>query len=592
MPTVFHPEHSPLDRVFSAETRYIIPAYQRSYAWQALGKSDKNNQINQMWEDLWSFFRDNREDKEYFLGSMVIIEKKRREFEVVDGQQRLTSLILLFTAMRCFLERCLTLTGQQALTEELRLFAESGVEKLKRFVYNEQGLGLAPTLKVRIERSAGYDFDGVLNLAAKCKPIASVASLDAQHREVAERYFRNRDYFREQIEREFSTGGTMQVEQARLFDAFFRFLQTRVAIVTIRTEDFETAFSIFEILNNRGLPLTNKDLLRNFVINELDRVGAGGAEKWYALEEDYALTEGFMTRWVESINAAQQRYVAFNAIKDIYERKYADGPLASRIEKFIGDFERDLGHYTVIVERDRRVQDLDMRFRVEFIMNLGNAGYSTNLLLALFRAYGYDGNTPPPEMLGLVRAYQRHALHVLLEPRRRFSSTPVYQAIRFLNEGKPDLARGCFALDAGEQQQLVDRISGPLDNEAGKLLVAAYLWHTFATDEDVVQQSLQYEKATLEHIIPVAPAKGSNWERDFSPQFRAAHTNTLGNMTLLTAPINSRAKNSDFSKKKTVYARTHLGITRALAELPGIDEAYVAQRHERLVQGVRVFLGL
>lgn len=592
MPTVFDPKHSALDGIFSAESRYIIPDYQRPYAWQALGKSDKNNQINQMWEDLWGFFQDNQDDKEYFLGSMVIIEKSLRTFEVVDGQQRLTSLILLFTAMRCFLEHCLTLTGQQALTGEVRRFAERGIEKLERFVYNEQGFGLAPELKVRIERSAGYDFDGILNLAAECKPVESIASIDAQHREVAERYFRNRDYFRSQIEREFLADGTLDAERAHSFDGFFRFLQTRVAIVTIKTTDFETAFSIFEILNNRGLPLTNKDLLRNFVISELNKVGGNGAERWYALEEDYALTEGFLTRWVESVNAAQQRYVAFNAIKDIYARKYSDGPVSSRVEKFLEDFELDLKYYTLIVESDRRISDLDMRRRVEFIMNLGNAGYSTNLLLALFRAYGYEGGAPQPEMLELVRAYQRHALHVLLVPRRRFSSTTVYQAVRSLNDGRPDLARNCFTLDAGEQQQLVELIAGGLDNASGKLLVAAYLWHMFTTEEDVVQQTLQYDKATLEHIIPVSPAKGSNWYRDFSQQFRALHTYKLGNMTLLTAPINSRAKNSDFSKKQSVYARTHLGITRELAALPGITETYIAERHERLVKGVRAFLGL
>lgn len=592
MPTVFDPKHSALDGIFSAESRYIIPDYQRPYAWQALGKSDKNNQINQMWEDLWGFFQDNQDDKEYFLGSMVIIEKNLRTFEVVDGQQRLTSLVLLFTAMRCFLEHCLTLTGQQALTEEVRRFAESGIEKLKRFVYNEQGFGLAPELKVRVERSAGYDFDAILNLAAECKPSESVSNIDPQQREVAERYFRNRDYFRDQIERKFLDGGTLGVEQARLFDGFFRFLQTRVAIVTIKTTDFETAFSIFEILNNRGLPLTNKDLLRNFVISELDKVSGNGAERWYALEEDYALTESFLTRWVESVNAAQQRYVAFNAIKDIYKRKYANGPVSSRIEKFLEDFELDLKYYTLIVESDRRISDLDMRRRVELIMNLGNAGYSTNLLLALFRLYDYDGGTPEHDMLEIVRAYQRHALHVLLEPRRRFSSSTVYRAINDLNLGLYEGARDWFALNEKEQQQLVERIAGPLDNASGKLLVAAYLWHTFTTDEDVVQQSLQYDKATLEHIIPVSPAKGSNWHRDFSQQFRETHTYRLGNMTLLTAPINSRAKNFDFSKKQPVYARTHLGITRELAALPGITEAYIAERHERLVKGVRAFLGL
>lgn len=72
------------------------------------------------------------------------------------------------------------------------------------------------------------------------------------------------------------------------------FLQTRVAIVLIKTTDFDTAYSIFEILNNRGLPLSNTDLFRNFVINRFaEQTREDGAALWYRLEDEYALTEEF-----------------------------------------------------------------------------------------------------------------------------------------------------------------------------------------------------------------------------------------------------------------------------------------------------------
>ncbi|HNF97308.1 MAG TPA: DUF262 domain-containing protein, partial [Pseudomonadota bacterium] len=85
MATVFSPEHCPLDRLFAADTTYRIPAYQRPYSWQAGGRTERSRQVDQMWEDLWSFFEDNRTNaKEYFLGSMVIVEDKNalRNFEV------------------------------------------------------------------------------------------------------------------------------------------------------------------------------------------------------------------------------------------------------------------------------------------------------------------------------------------------------------------------------------------------------------------------------------------------------------------------------------------------------------------------------
>lgn len=602
MATVFTPEHNALDRVFGTDTTYVIPEYQRPYSWQALGKSDKTNQINQMWEDLWAFFQDNEDDKEYFLGSMVVIQKGRRTLEVIDGQQRLTSLVLLFAAMRCFLQQCLAFEGERALSEGLANFAKRGIEELSRLIYNTKSIGLAPELKVKIERSEGNDFDTVLNHAAACRGIETIDSIrardaDSEYQEIATRYFKNRDYFRERIEETFLENEHFTFENAQVLDRFFRFLQTRVAIVTITTTDFDTAFAIFEILNNRGLPLTNKDLLRNFVINEFSKAGdPDGAKKWYALESNYELTEDFTGRWVESVNASKQRYSAFNDIKAIYQANYASdtsgNPVEPPIQRFYGDLQRDLGYYSLLVEEDLRIQHLGMRHRIKLIKQLDNLRYSNDLLLALLRFYAYTGGEPDPALEAFMGAYQRYALYWLLAPGRRFSSSKIFQAIRFLRSNKPEEARNVFELSDQDRQLLVEHMSGQLDNAEAKLLLAVYVWHEQATKDDVVVQSLQYEKATLEHILPQTPAKGTNWLRDFSSDFRKEFTYRLGNMTLLTTKMNSAVKNHDFSKKQEQYKKTHLAMTHELAALKSIDEQFIRDRHQRLIAGLREHLGL
>ena len=142
MATVFTPEHSPLDRIFAADTTYRIPAYQRPYSWQAVGKSERDSQVVQMWDDLWSFFEDNRQNnKEYFLGSMVIIEDrtKVRTFEVIDGQQRLTTLLLLFAAMRCFLQEVERAPAGFPEGSRERTWLARSTQKLESFIYNEEG---------------------------------------------------------------------------------------------------------------------------------------------------------------------------------------------------------------------------------------------------------------------------------------------------------------------------------------------------------------------------------------------------------------------------------------------------------------------
>lgn len=584
--TVFAPSHSALDGIFTSGATYVIPAYQRPYSWQALGKSDSNNQVNQMWDDLWAFFEENQAtDKEYFLGSMVIIEKKLRSFEVIDGQQRLTTIALLFAAMRCFLA-----SMSATAAPELADFLKRADARLDELLFNREGVGLVQSAKLKIERATGYDFDKALNDAIACSPQTSVP--DPKNREIAERYFKNRDYFIERLRQKFVTSGQFTAEDANRFNQFFSFLNARVSLVLISTTDFETAYFIFETLNNRGLPLSGRDLLRNFLIKELSEAGQDDpASVWVALENEFSLTEDFMGRWVESTKAAQSRASAFTGMVEIYHSSYHDLPGRPRIQQFCSVLRQDLERYSMIVECEQRIASISIRNKLRFLQGLGNDRYTKNLLLALFRHCDYRGDEDE-DVLDVLCALQRWILHIILTPGVRFSNANIYAAIRALKEGKLDGAKAAIALTDEQKSRLVELIGGNIDNVTAKFLLAAYVWHQEAMHEDVVTQRLDLDKATLEHIIPQEPGKDTNWRRDFSDEFRKQYTYRLGNMTLLTMKMNSAARNFDFTAKQVHYKKTLLPITRTLAELNAITPATIEARHKDVVAGVLAELRL
>ena len=82
----------PLSKIFSSDFDYVIPSYQRPYAWTT-------DQAGELFDDLYDFF-DQEPDDSYFLGSIVLIKDETKPHaEVIDGQQRLTTLTILLSAI-------------------------------------------------------------------------------------------------------------------------------------------------------------------------------------------------------------------------------------------------------------------------------------------------------------------------------------------------------------------------------------------------------------------------------------------------------------------------------------------------------------
>ena len=105
----------PLLKIFSSDFEYHIPAYQRPYAWTV-------EETSTLFDDLYSFYTSEPEDENYFLGSIVLIkENTDRRADVIDGQQRLTTLTILFAVLAECLKEQRRLAGltQEQLAEKI-----------------------------------------------------------------------------------------------------------------------------------------------------------------------------------------------------------------------------------------------------------------------------------------------------------------------------------------------------------------------------------------------------------------------------------------------------------------------------------------
>jgi len=246
------PDKLTIQELFQRERRYVVPLYQRSYVWQQHGQ----------WEPLWEDIERQAEAcldtepqisrRSHFLGAIVlnvsrIVGAGVARSEVIDGQQRLTTLQLLIAALRDF----------AADTKSIHL------SKLKRLTVNEDEMeGSEGSFKVWPTNADRETFRSVLTAGspqALTKALAISARASAPLLAAAYLYFSDRI-------REFAAAGGegQDICEDRIF-AIFQALRTTLQVVVIELEDNDDPQVIFETLNARGQPLLPSDLIRNYI---------------------------------------------------------------------------------------------------------------------------------------------------------------------------------------------------------------------------------------------------------------------------------------------------------------------------------------
>ncbi len=225
----------PLSKIFSSDFEYVIPSYQRPYAWTP-------DHATALFEDLVAFFQAEQEEG-YFLGSIVLIKAEDNAYaQVIDGQQRLTTLTILLAAMACAND------GEDR--DELRPYILEPGKKM-------EGILPKPRLALR-ERDRAFFAKYIQNLQLAALINSDASSLD---NESQVNIRANARYFVQAIAEALPT-----TEKLR---AFVTFLLTRCYLVAVSTASQDSAFRVFSVMNSRGLDLQPTDIIKADTIGKL-----------------------------------------------------------------------------------------------------------------------------------------------------------------------------------------------------------------------------------------------------------------------------------------------------------------------------------
>ncbi|HET7562819.1 MAG TPA: DUF4357 domain-containing protein [Rhodanobacteraceae bacterium] len=506
----------PIARVFSDDYLFTIPGYQRPYAWT-------KDQAEELQEDLRAAMAESGDVSQlppYFLGSIVLVkEEGSPDAEVVDGQQRLTTLTLLLAALRTALEDDRARKGlSKLILEEGDVI--SGTQNRYRLALRERDNAFF--------REYVQDEGGIAKLVRLDGKLS-----DSQHN------------LRENAK--LLLAGMIALPDAERL-RLAQFIATRCYLVMVCTPDLESAYRIFDVLNSRGLNLAATDILKAKIIGQIaeDRRDAY-TRKW----ED-----------VESELGREEFGNLFSHIRMIYRKAKPKGTLLKEFEEhvhyaapaaFVDDILLPLAAaYSEIVDASYTSQAgaevvnecLKWLNRVEFKDWLPPA-------LAFLAAHRNQSE----QVRGFFAALERLVYAMLIarwgvnERIERCSklTTAIQSRADLTAQDSPLL------LADYEKKAVYDALDGPLYATHSARALATIL---LRLDAWLSSGGAHYDYPiiSIEHVLPQNPQPGSEWLTWFPDVTeRSGWVHRLGNLMLLSRRKNSAASNYTFDYKKNVY---------------------------------------
>lgn len=533
-----------LGAVFSDEYQFRIPVYQRPYAWGT-------EQTLQLLADLKDALDDGGEEP-YFLGSLVLVKPREEAVsDVIDGQQRLTTLTILLAVLR-------DLVTHEALVADIGRVIEHPASTWD----DDDKAWLRLTLR---DQDAPFFADNVQR-GSTAEIAHAHPENDAQRAIVTNTVALRRELTKEEW------------TQERL-SALYKLLLKNTYLVVVTTENATSAYRIFAVMNARGLPLEPADVFKSKVIGAISpELRNAFTTLWENTETD--LGRDAFTSLFGYIRFAHTKTRSRGALLSEFEAQVLKPYLPHDGGKFITDVLLPYATaYGRVIDAANGTSDLPVSVS-QWLTHLGLMGNDDWVPVALWILVHVKDPTLQASLLKRLEA-----LAAVLMLNRYYSSSRRTRYLNVLAELSADpTSVPSFEATDDEKKVARDRLDGPLYQEV-KPLVRYVMLRLDGLLSGDAGAAYKNDQISIEHVLPQTPPPGSQWCRDFTPEELTRWTHALGNLLLLSHRKNSQAQNEDFNEKKRRYFQTRGGVTTfalttKVLEVPAWTPEVVASRHE------------
>lgn len=524
------------------ENWYRIPEYQRPFVWEP-------EQVLELLTDI-EYALQNHPEGEYFLGSMVLCAKKKRqgdmeyvEYDLLDGQQRLTTLLLLFAVIRDTApeQNQLYRTCAEKIYQEGNEY--DGTPERMRIVFDirKQVKDFIDTY-VRLEQGTARE--------SELKLKAENLKEDVSVRNMARAILTIRTFIQ-------------QVDCKK----FLAFLLKNVLMIYVSSEELEDAFQLFTVMNNRGVKLRNCDILKAENLSAVpdETLRAVYARQWEDTETFFGESFDAFLSYLRTILV--KRKASFSLLQEFEDKIYHPKEYNRTTKCYI--------HQPALLQKGEETFKMIERYRTAYeqlfecdnyslhtnyelcnllqVMKLGlESDYWIAPVLYYYVKFGTEGLLPFVHLLNQKVAADWIS-GVFLSNRIE----NINQIIRVLDEANRSeevISSSAFSFDEEGLRLAMDAVVYGRRFAKYLLLLLDLLKHGSTSRIEIPR------KISIEHILPQNPMEESRWCRDFTQEQRDYWTDRIGNLVLLSRSKNASLNNRDYVRKKEIYFKRNVEV--------------------------------
>lgn len=502
---------------------YKIPQYQRPYKWE-------DEQVDKLWDDIYDAYENNEDN--YFLGSIITAKPRDNEksayIDVVDGQQRLTTLMILFCVIRDLFPDVNKETEDPFAVDIATI--ESSIKRL----------GKADRLKLYTHSQHQSDFNNFIisgNTSELKKPYKYQIRTDEEPKY---KFINTAVIFRDKL---------LELGQVKS-EELINFLFNQVKIIRIDCKNREFAIKLFQVLNDRGMDLTAADLIKSFLLEKLYTKYKDDPDS-SKIKEDQ-----FIADWREMEQTIKNCDINLNDLFIIYEYHIlGQNPKKSLYDELqdafasldpnevISDIKKFANTYYNSIYESRNT------IIYSFWYIRWNMYWKSILLTALQSEYlDYDS---------LVKVLRRfYYLYWIAGKTLSQIKQTSFNLIKWIKEKRPIAQIKKELDDKLEKDNIIKLALYSLTSEQ----IASEAWckplllmmEYNATDDSKSSFINLSPDLHLEHILPIKHERFPEWNH-ISKDTAAKWINSAGNITLLSGAKNIEASNNPFNVKMDVY---------------------------------------